>query len=224
MTLENEYMKNAIGIGGLANLALTTKFPPRPGHGTQGRKIVVYANYLKVIVKADINLTRYNVDVSPEAAGKKLVRIFQLLLELPEFARVATDGKSMIIAVQPLNVPDGYSVDIVYRAEGHDELTDSAVTYKVRIVTPTSLPVAGLVNYLSNTSPGLDFPLKAEVTQALNTIFGHYPKAHDGTVSIGQNRHFAIHRTSIAFGHLEADSRLYVGIIKASDLQQVVSF
>jgi hypothetical protein len=48
MNIQNTYMKNAGGIGALGNLSLTPQFPPRPGHGTQGKKIAVYANYFKV--------------------------------------------------------------------------------------------------------------------------------------------------------------------------------
>jgi hypothetical protein len=46
-----------------------------------GKKIAVYANYLKVIPQPGLELTRYHVEVSPEAKGKKLTRIFQLLRE-----------------------------------------------------------------------------------------------------------------------------------------------
>lgn len=46
-----------------------------------GKKIAVYANYFKVTAQPQLQLTRYNVEVSPEAKGKKLARIFQLLRE-----------------------------------------------------------------------------------------------------------------------------------------------
>ena len=93
-------MKNASGIGAVGALKVgdTVQFPPRPGHGTAGklsklqikhhhtdflvgRKIAVYANYLKVTAQAQLQLTRYNVEISPEAKGKKLARVFQLLRE-----------------------------------------------------------------------------------------------------------------------------------------------
>jgi len=46
-----------------------------------GKKIAVYANYLKVTAQDRLQLTRYNVEVSPEVKGKKLARVFQLLRE-----------------------------------------------------------------------------------------------------------------------------------------------
>ena len=41
MDIENAYMKNSTGIGPLGNQSLTSQFPQRPGHGTQGRRIAV---------------------------------------------------------------------------------------------------------------------------------------------------------------------------------------
>ena len=188
-------MKNTTGVGALGNLSLTVQFPSRPGHGTQGRKIAVYANYLQVKIPEKMTLTRYNVEVAPEAKGKKLSRVFQLLLEDPQFAGVGTEFKSMIISPQPLNIPDGHEVQIQYRADGEDEPLPNAVVYKVRIVTPTSLAVSDLDKYLSATNSGPAFPQKLETIQALNAIFGHHPQCHNEVVSIGQNRHFSIDRS-----------------------------
>ena len=195
MNIENTYIKATSGIGALGNLTVTGQFPPRPGHGTQGKKIVVYANYFKVQAAPKLNLTRYNVEVNPEAKGRKLSRIFQLLLEMPEFTGVATDGKSMIISREPLSIQDGHIVEIPYRGDGEDEPLPRAITYKVRVVTPISLAVADLVNYLSAMSTGPAFPQKLEVIQALNVLFGHYPQTHDGTTSIAGNRYFSLDRS-----------------------------
>lgn len=74
----------------LAKLSLTEHMPARPGYGTQGKKIMVYANYFKLNVPKELSLTRYNVEFLPEVKGKKLGRMFQLLLGKPEFAGVAT--------------------------------------------------------------------------------------------------------------------------------------
>ena len=193
--MEDAYMQSTSGIGALGNLSMTAQFPPRPGYGTQGKKIAVFANYFRVQTAPNLNLTRYNVEVSPEATGKKLKRVFQLLLELPEFTGVGTEWKSIVVARQPLNIPDGYTVEIKYRAEGQDEPLERATTYKVRVVTPTTLAVSDLANYLSATSTGPGFAQKAEVIQALNALFGNHPQSHDGVTSIGQNRHFSLDRS-----------------------------
>jgi hypothetical protein len=139
--------------------------PPRPRHGTLGKKIGVYANYFKVPVPSDLTLTRYNVEVTPEAKGKKLGRIFQLVLELPEFAGVATGWKSIIISSRPLNILNEYSIGIPYLAEGQDEPLASAITYTVKVVTPLSFSVSDLISYLSAVNPGPNYLQKAEIVQ-----------------------------------------------------------
>lgn len=188
--IEDDYMKGTAGIGALN---LTATFPPRPGHGTLGQKLTVYANYFELKPVKDLNLTRYNVEVSPEATGKKLKRIFELLLEKPEFAGVASEFKSLIISRNPLDIPDQYITEIEYLAEGQDEPKTNAQVYKVRVVTPTTLAVSDMMNFLSaTTNTGPAFAQKYEVIQGLNALMGHPANAHPNVTSIGQNRHFKI--------------------------------
>lgn len=101
--------------------SINQQFPARPGFGTQGKKIAVYANYFKVAVPAGLSLTRYNVEILPKVEGKKQARVFQLLLGLPEFAGMVTEFKSIIISSEKLNIPDDYTVEIPYLAEGQEE-------------------------------------------------------------------------------------------------------
>jgi eukaryotic translation initiation factor 2C len=192
MNIENTYMKNTSGIGALGKLAITGQFPPRPGHGTIGKKIAIFANYFKIQAAPNLFLTRYNVEIKPEVRGRKLSRVFQLLLELPQFAGVASDWKSMIVARQALSIQDGEIFEIPYRGDGEDEPLPHPIIYQVRVVTPLSLGVTDLVNYLSGTASGPDFPQKLEVIQVLNVLFGSYPQSSDGTASIAGNRHFSI--------------------------------
>jgi eukaryotic translation initiation factor 2C len=188
-------MKSTTGPGALANLTLTSQLPPRPGHGTRGKRIAVYANYLKIAVPPNLDLTRYNFEVTPVPPGRKLRRVLQLLFELPEFSGVTTDFKSLIISRKALKIPDDYQVAIPYRAEGEDEPLQNAITYKVRVVTPTSLAVSDLVSSLSAASASPAFSRKEEVLQAMNALLAHYPQAHDGVSSVGQNRHFSTDRS-----------------------------
>jgi eukaryotic translation initiation factor 2C len=193
--IEDGYMKATKGLGGMANLSVAGQMPPRPGHGTLGKKILVYANYFQLNVPKDLSLTRYSVEISPEVKGKKLGRVFQLLLELPVFTGVASDLRSMIVSRGQLSIPNDFSVEIPYLAEGQDEPLERAITYTVRVVTPLTFSVSDLITYLSSVTPGADFVQKAEIIQVLNVLFGHYPQAHSGVVSIGQNRHFSTDRS-----------------------------
>lgn len=190
-------MKNTSGVNAIGLLSTTQQMPPRPGHGTIGKKVLVYANYFKIACPQDLTLTRYNVEVSPEAKGKKLARIFQLFLALPEFSgeRIATEWKSFIVSPRKLNIPDGFQVQIPYVADGEDEPLDRATVYSVRLVTPLSFSVSNLVSYLGSVNPSPDDPQKAETVQVLNAVFGHHPKSQGGVVSIGQNRHYSIDHT-----------------------------
>lgn len=199
--IEDKYMANTkSGGAALAKLSVGQQMPTRPGFGTAGKKVMVYANYFKVIVPKELTLTRYNVEVSPQAEGKKLARVFQLLIGLPEFQGVATEWKSMIISAKPLDIPDGYTVQIPYLAEGQDEPLARAITYTVRIVTPLSFSISNMVNYLASVDPGPSFAQKLETIQVMNAVFGHYPQARGDVVSIGQNRHFS-------FDHSESNRR-----------------
>jgi len=195
MQIEDGFMKSASGLGAMAGLKLAADFPQRPGHGTQGKKIVVYANYFRLQTAPNLSFTRYNVTVTPEATGKKLKRIFELLLEMPEFAGVASEYKSLLIARQPLNIPDPYVASIRYRSEGQEEPLERAITYQVRVLTPTTLALSDLVNHLSSTNASSTFSQKDEVIQGLNTLMGSQPQAKDGIVSIGQNRYFSVDRS-----------------------------
>lgn len=204
-----------------SNLSSQTVMPMRPGYGSQGRKTEVFANYLTIQPPSDLTLTRYNVEViskpsdDPDAktdtkppSGKKLKRIFQLLLMMPEFAGVASEWKSMIISKRPLNIPDGHEVEIKYVEDGHDEPLERAKTYLLRIVTPLSFSISDYVNYLSSTSASSQFPHGLEIIQVLNAVFGHYPQSHDGVVSVGQNRHFAIQPNTTGFHSWDLDGGL----------------
>lgn len=187
-------MTNSTGINSIANMSVNTQFPARPGHGTLGKVISVYANYYKINVPAGLSLTRYNVEVSPAATGKKLTRIFQLLLEVPEFVGVATEWKSMVVTPNLLSIPADYTVQIPYRAEGQDEPLERATTYTIRVVTPLTFSISNLVSFLASDSPGQNFTQKLEIIQVMNAVFGHHPKTNQAITSIGASRHFSLDR------------------------------
>ena len=184
-------MKNNTGIGALGSLAVSSQFPQRPGHGTMGRRISVYANYFKLATKPNLSLMRYNIDVSPEARPRHLRRILEILCEQPAFAGVATDFKTMIISSKPLDIPDNYQVSIPFRGEGEDEPAPRAETYTVKVVTQSSIPVSELVKYLSATSPGPVFPGKEELLHSLNILLAFYPVGHREVSNIKEKHYSA---------------------------------
>jgi len=178
----------------MSSLNIGGHYPARPGFGTLGRQIVVYANYLKLLptVKT-LSIVRYSVAIVPEAKGRKLKRVFQLLLEDPVLAGVATDFSSMIISPGALNIPATYEKEVIYIAEGQTEPKDPPVKYTVRIITPTTLPVSQLLSYLTNTSTPL-FNERDPILQGLNVVLGFIPQSNGNVISIGQNRHYPLGR------------------------------
>ncbi|KAG9231095.1 QDE2 protein [Amylocarpus encephaloides] len=189
-------MAKSKGIGSLATTTLGNTFPARPGFGTQGKQIVVYANYFKVNVPANLAVTRYNIEVSPEAKGGKLARVFQLLFALPEFAGdIVSDMSSMVISRVPLNIPDGFVTEITYLGEGQEEPLPGAQVYNIKVITPLAVVISDFQAYLCAVNPGPSFDLRNEYLQVLNILFSHYPRIQEGTITTGKNRHFSNDRS-----------------------------
>lgn len=173
------------------------RFPPRPGFGSQGKSVTLWANHLHMMFHGDLLLFRYNVEILPDAsgrrpAGKKARRIVQLLLEehLPQYGRnVATDFKSNLISRKEIDLnDDGY--EIVYRGDFEEEPGPHAKTYKIRLQFTGALTVSELMNYLTSTGFGALFGSKEEIIQALNIVLGHHPKAAQHIASVGANKHY----------------------------------
>ena len=101
----------------------------------------------------------------------------------------------MVISLQRLQVQDGETFAIAYRAEGQDEPLERAITYTVRVVTPTPIDVGAFINFLTATTATPPFPHQLETIQALNVLLGHHPQTNDGVISFGQNRHFSTDRS-----------------------------
>jgi eukaryotic translation initiation factor 2C len=169
--------------------------PIRPGYGNKGTSIQVWANSYRIDTNPEVSITRYNVEIAPEVNDKKKKRVFELLRELPEFSRCATEFKSLLVARQPLNIPNPHQVEVAWRAEDVDEpLTGEALTkarkFTVRIITPISLAVSELVKYLGASGP--EFQNKLEVIQGLNALFGYIPNSSKNVSSIKGNRHYPL--------------------------------
>lgn len=191
--MENDYDKSISGIDALSNLSISATYPARPGHGTAGKRVDLYANSFALNPKKSFAIGRYNVEIAGEQlASKKKKQLFRLLLELPEFAGVATDYASLLVSTRELDVEDGYTVDIPWRTEKEDVALPNARVYRVRIVTPTSLDIKGLIQYLSTTSNNDPIAQqKGEMIQAMNVLMNFHALRSDQVSSIGHNRHFS---------------------------------
>ncbi|KAL4925470.1 putative RNA interference and gene silencing protein (Qde2) [Aspergillus undulatus] len=175
-------------------------YPERPGYGTQGKPIQLFANYfeLKSVGKG---LYRYNIDIDSgtgrKPASRKAKQIISLLLEdhFPQTrASIVTDYKSTLIS--HLSILDqgqeSATFDIVYRGELEDGLSASNETFRVTCQFTGRLDPADLLNYLTSTNAASMFNEKADILQALNIVIGHYPKTAASIASHGANKHYAI--------------------------------
>ena len=71
----------------LQSLNVNSHFPKRPGYGTQGKEIILYANYFELKPPADLPLYRYSLTHLPDMEGKELAGkkgrwVVSLLLQL----------------------------------------------------------------------------------------------------------------------------------------------
>src|SRR6266536_2841590 len=78
------------------------RLPQRPGYGTRGKEVMLWANYFELVAGGDLLLFRYSIEIMPDEAGrrptgKRARRIVELLLEEHFSAyrnSIATDYKS----------------------------------------------------------------------------------------------------------------------------------
>ncbi|MCJ1312052.1 hypothetical protein MMC25_005726 [Agyrium rufum] len=179
----------------LENLSLRDDFPLRPGYGTKGKPVTLYANYFELTTPKDLVLYRYNVGVVPAAAGRKLMQIFKLLFEIPDYetikSDIVTDFKSCLISRQRFQ-DSQKEWKIKYRSEKEDDALDRAVNYTVKVQETKILHVSQLIDYLSSTNINAAFADKAEIVTALNIFLGYYSKAAESRANIGSSKSFSL--------------------------------
>lgn len=195
--LENVYQKNLVsGSKGLANLSLTEtsrSHPLRPGYGTRGRSVVLWANYFELMPPPNLVLYRYSVDVLPTAPGKKLRQIVRLLIQDPQYLGlrndIVTDFKSNLISPKPLEIGE---FTIKYQAEDEDEPRADAPNYQVRVGETGILTVSELTDFLASATVDASCTNELPILQALNILLGHYAKSSSFLSTIGSNKAFPL--------------------------------
>lgn len=195
-TIENKFQENLSGgLPNIGDLSLKSRHPIRPGYGTRGEEVILFANYLELATAPDLVLYRYDLQVQPEAKGKKHAQIIKLLLELPEYAamkdHLVTDFKSTLICRKKLTLT-GTEHRIQYRSEGEDDARPSASTYLIFVTDTGSVTVAQLTAFLMSTSVDLTYTDKQPTLQALNIFRGHFAKASSARTAIGANKSFSL--------------------------------
>ncbi|KAJ5781155.1 hypothetical protein N7457_006315 [Penicillium paradoxum] len=197
---ENELAK-ALAVSG-QKTPRQAKYPERPGYGTAGRPVTLYANYLPLSLP-NKELYRYHITIAADSAGraapvgKKARHIVRLLLE-EHFAEqkgsIASDFRSTLVSCVKLT--EG-KFDVRYKEYLDDDYPESPRVHQVTCQYTGHVNPADLLNYLTSTNAGTMLESKAEVVAALNMIMGHHPKTDDQVVSVGANRHFSLRQETM---------------------------
>lgn len=173
------------------------RMPPRPAYGTEGTPITVYANYVQLTPRADLELYMYDVkDIQPEVVGRKCTQVIRLLVnEAAELAPyrddMVTDFKSTLISRTELDLPADVVVEVTYKNEGEDAPTDRAQVYKVPVKFIKKLTVGELMAHLTSTNPADQYAHKLDMIQGLNIFLKHYAKTSNNLATIGTSKTFA---------------------------------
>ncbi|KAK4442952.1 ribonuclease H-like domain-containing protein [Podospora aff. communis PSN243] len=191
-------VEDALGAGGPALERLSLKevlTPLRPGFGTRGTTVTLWANYVEMLAVPALALYRYSLAVSPSATGRKLTQIIRLLLQTPEMAEfqpdIVSDFKSTCVSRRRLP-GDDVTVAVTYRGDGEDEPREGAPVYKVRVLYTNTLSLDQLIEYLTSTDIAANYDGKQPLIQALNIVLNHYAKTTDNVGTIGSSRVFSL--------------------------------
>ncbi|KAI9734342.1 MAG: hypothetical protein M1834_002448 [Cirrosporium novae-zelandiae] len=176
---------------------LDLRRPHRPGYGTLGKSVILWANYFELTPTRNLVLQRYSVVIEKDEKGKtpkgaKAKRLIQLLLE-DHFAEsinsITTDYQANLVCTSELAIGE-QPITVQYRAENKD-LDGSEQTYRLQVQHTGVLSIAELMDYLTSTNVSTRYD-KDETIQALNIMLGHYPKTNLSITSVGANKHFPL--------------------------------
>lgn len=173
--------------------------PPRPGYGTKGQQINVWANYVSMVPRANLILYSYDIaEINPECTGKKRSQLIDLMMtEAPELADyrddIVSDFKATMISRKKLEL-ENEKINVTYRAEGEDEPKPRATTYTITCKFTKTLSTQNLMEYLTSTDLSAvgQYDSKLEMVQALNIFLKHYVKKANNLATIGTSKSFSM--------------------------------
>ena len=160
-------------------------FPGRPGYGTNGTGVVLWANYVELTASPKLVLNRYEISIEPAVVGKKRTQVVALLLETPELAAhkkdIVTDFKATLISRTRLA---DQTITVPYRAEGEDEPRQGGVEYEATLQFTNVLSAGPFVDFLTSPDRAASYDDKLPMIQAFNIFLNHYAKSTPGLSSL----------------------------------------
>lgn len=215
----------------ILNLSQTVPLPTRPGYGTQGKSVTLWANYFQLLPPKDLLLYRYEIKHSAPTGsdkvpvGKKARWIVQLLLE-QHFGQsshgIVTDFASTLISKAKLELGNGI-FSVQYRAEGEDP-RERPVYHPVNLTITGTLQFADLLDFVNSTDMNTECTAKQELIQAFNIITGYDAKLDPSILSVGTNKHYPINGGD--FQDLGAGLNVYRGFfvsVRAATARMLVN-
>lgn len=198
-------------------------YPGRPGYGTQGRKVILRANYFHLHIASDtkqpqIALHRYAVSHSPDDLSMaKKRRLLEMIVQSGPFKGCASDYSSTIVSARKIDLgPSG-----VY--EGRIELVDAGQppypppqasdtasmndarrrrTKRFKVELTGVFNPQDLVESLRAIAPGAHFTAGADVVQLLNIIISRAPSMAPNVYTFGKNKFYPDGHTLTESQHL----------------------
>lgn len=182
----------------MTSLSLGDEFPRRPAYGTRGKPVVLWANYFGLTLSEGLVLYRYHVSVSPEAKGRKLKRVFELLNQEPPLTGFVTDFKSLLIGNRKV---DDMEIEVAYRAEFEDDPQPNTRPYRINIQFTGQMEVSALLDQvkLAQADPNFRPERQEQIIQSLNILLGYYPQSNPDTSTIAGNKHFLFGTRPVQF-------------------------
>lgn len=173
--------------------------PARPGYGTEGQPITVYANYVQLVPRSDLTLYSYDVaEIKPEVVGKKRTQLIRLLInESPELATyrgdMVTDFKATLMSTKRFDFEGTLKeIEVTYKAEGEDDPKERATKYKIAVKYTKTLTVGDLISFLTSTNPAVQYDSKLEMIQGMNIFLKHWAKSNNNLATIGASKTFSM--------------------------------
>ncbi|KAI1813465.1 ribonuclease H-like domain-containing protein [Poronia punctata] len=193
-------------------------FPVRPAFGTQGKPIILWANYFRVNVNGGSALYKYSLKATwkgkaspdggepikekgdkkvPDPKGRKLHNILgSALKQVAKPGQYATEFKDQVITREALQLPPSKTVLVTYDVEGRGDV------FEVLFDGPTNVDIPGLLAYLrtgKDPTGDVSFPKYIEQVDAISVIAGHHArsnacreKGHADLASLGRSRYFPL--------------------------------
>ncbi|KAK4044217.1 ribonuclease H-like domain-containing protein [Parachaetomium inaequale] len=125
-----------------------------------------------------------------EAKAKKLAKLIELAIrQLPGKPVVATEFKQQLVTMAKLQLPADGQMQVELVEPGRND-----ETWFVRFDGPSSIDIAGLMDYLQSlVDKGNDdvFPKFPEEIDALGVVLGHTARSNPNTAAVGRSRFFA---------------------------------